>query len=60
MQTKLQTIKRFLEPIKKSPLVHIRAIIIYLNWGVNLIIHIFFLQKITHSLEIKNTRFVPK
>ncbi len=46
---------RFLNPIKDSPLVYIRAIYIYSSWGINWVIHIFFLQKITFALETKNS-----
>ncbi|MDD5770395.1 MAG: ABC transporter ATP-binding protein [Candidatus Gracilibacteria bacterium] len=54
MQTKLQTIKRFLQPIKKSPLVHIRAFVIFTNWGTYSVINIFFLQEIIKTIESKS------
>lgn len=53
-KTVFKKIKRFLEPIKKSPLVYFRASIIYLNWWINWVIHILFLQKITFALETQN------
>lgn len=55
-----QTIKRFLSPIKKSPIVYSRAILIFTNWWINAVIHIFFLQKITFSLENKDINLFNK
>lgn len=55
-----QKIKRFLEPIKKSPLIHFRAFLIFSNWGLNSVIHILFLQKITFSLENHNINLFNK
>ncbi len=49
---------RFLSPIKDSPWVYIRAIYIYSSWGINWVIHIFFLQKITFALETKNSNLL--
>lgn len=50
-RTYIETIKRFLEPIKKTPLVYIRSFLIFSFRWIDWVIHILFLEKIVFFLE---------
>lgn len=50
----MNKIIRFLEPMKHTPYLYIRSILIFFWWWLNWVVHILFLQRLTHFLEIWN------
>ena len=48
----MNKIKRFLSPIKKSPLLFIRTTLIFFLWWLNWVVHVLFLERLTYYLEI--------
>lgn len=48
----MNKIKRFLEPIKKAPFLYIRTTLIFLLWWLNWVVHVLFLERLTHYLEL--------
>ena len=51
----LETVRRFFSLVKYRKIAYIKYGIKYLLEAINLVIHVLFLEKITHFLEIHNT-----
>lgn len=48
----MNKIKRFLEPIKITPLLYLRTTLIFLLWWFNWVVHVLFIERLTHYLEL--------
>ena len=51
----LDTTKRFFSPMKENKLIYFRWIMVYLVWAIDRIIHVLFLERLVHYLEIWNS-----
>lgn len=56
--TFIEKAKRFFEPIKADPIIYIEWIFVALLWGLNWVIHIFFLERITYYITNEKDKFL--
>ena len=50
-RTFLETISRFFEPVRLRPLIYLKYVFVSFVWGLNWIIHVLFLERITYYLQ---------